>query len=232
MEEPRLYEPTEQHLRRLRERARGPHSALARGVAVLAGALGLGLAGWIWARREFEALFWAASQHGTASVGEALAWAEQWGKVALALTAAVCAVLGLAAVLGDALSAGFGWGRQRLTLGGLCKPERAMITWLWFLAVAIIALGAMASIGHWTISAMVLRNDVLRLGTTMVWRAMGGAMIVAVALGFLDVIVSRARFRGESRMSRAEFLDDQRESRGHWLTLWRRQRRMWRRRRM
>jgi flagellar biosynthesis protein FlhB len=204
-----FYEPTERHLRRLREEGRGPHGAVARGAAALAAGLGMAwlLRGYALdgARRglAMAAVSPGATATALAPVGrEAARWALAAAAVALAMA--------LAAWVADAVVAGVATRRRSLAVRAVPRPGGAR-TWAVALGLEVVGLalavlwlgGAFRSAG----------GDLERAASAMAGAAESAGAVIALLMAVADAVASRAAFLAAGRMTRGEFLEDQREAR-------------------
>jgi len=222
----RTEEPTPRRLRQARERGQVPRSRLFSGSLVLAGgsagaALGLGEA-------TAELRCWTAALLGQgASVGAAL-------NQALSLLVRACAPA-LAGALFGAAVAGLttaGWAPSATVL--VPRLERLdplaglqrLFTWRTlaelgrgFLVAALLATVLLA--GAWSLLASALRLPTLEApGAGLILlrppalRLWSRVLLLAAAIGLLDLVIARRRHRRSLRMSRDEVQREHREQEG------------------
>ncbi|MCX7599230.1 MAG: EscU/YscU/HrcU family type III secretion system export apparatus switch protein [Armatimonadetes bacterium] len=222
-----LYEPTEWHLRRLREQGRGPHSGAARGAAVLAAACLLVWAGVTLLSRFLTTSLPLAGVDSSAKAAQLLAKvARVWSLVAL-LAAGLVVIMAFAAWATDALLAGVAHQRRSLVLRA---PLRFAALWTWLVSslLGLVAL-AMGCVWLWRV---VVANPADPPQFAIAFTRSAAVAIGAIALGLavLDAAVARAGFISSARMTREQFLEEQKETSPPPMVVLRRAPRMRRRR--
>ncbi len=208
---PRMYDPTQRHLRRLREEGRGPHVPAARGAAVLvvtvsASALLLPWAAHDLAPRWIAVLAGASSSlDGSAALADVRALALWSAGVLVALCLAACFALWLV----DALWAGVSSRRHPLVSRALWRPT-AVRTFAVAAVIEICALALAVAVVWPLTSAAADADDSLlslaRFGPLAVIALATVVLIIAV-----DLATSYLFFLADARMSRADLLEEQRD---------------------
>jgi flagellar biosynthesis protein FlhB len=207
---PRMYDPTQRHLRRLREEGRGPHVAAVRGVAVLivtvvASTLLLRYAAHDLAPRWAATLAGASSADVTASLAGVRSLAL-WSSGAL-LALLFCACLALWAM--DALWAGLSSRRHPLVSRALWRPA-AVRSWALAVLVEVCALALVAAVA-WPLISFAADSDspVLSLARFGPLAILAAAAVVLITAA--DLATSYLFFIADARMSRADLLEEQRD---------------------
>lgn len=204
-----LYEPTEHHLRRLRERGRGPHSGAARGAAVLAAA---GLAAWVaivlWPKFPGAGLPMAGVKSPALAVQGLDQMARAWVRVAI-MAVSLLLVMALAAWTVDAILAGVAR-QRRVLISRAAFHSKAVWPWLIALLYQIAAL-FLGYVWLWR-AAMAHQADPRRFASTFALSAATAIAVIVLGIAVLDAAVARAAFISSARMTREQFLEEQKET--------------------
>lgn len=206
-----LYEPTERHLRRLREQGRGPHSGAARGAAVVAVAAGATWAGWrVVAGALAKGLAVVGGVTAMSRPAAALAAAGGEAKMWAAVLAGLALAMALAAWAVDAMVAGVASERRSLVARGLAGLAAAP-AWARGVAVEVAALGV-AGVWVWRATEAAAGGEPRLALAVIVPSALGALAVITVGMAAADAALAWAGFTAGARMTRAQVVEERRET--------------------